>query len=110
MERWRLRLFLDAGAGVCLWSQDEATKERFGYAVDHRELGLAPEVVEAIDRLIADYDASIDWNDPAASDPDGFGPTLSGYEAGAPFRERTRDLAGRLAQLLGPEFALDCDF
>ena len=109
MARWRLRLFLDAGAGVCLWSQDEATKARFGYAVDHRELGLAPDAAEAIDRLLADYDASIDWDDPGATAPDGFGPTVFGHEADAPFSERARDLAVRLRRALGPDFNLECD-
>lgn len=109
MACWRLRLFLDAGAGVCLWSEDEATKARFGYAVDHRDLGLAPDVVEAIDRLITDYDASIDWDDPGAAARAGPGATTTGHEAGAPFSERIRDLVLRLGQALGPDFDLACD-
>lgn len=100
MARWRLRLFLDAGAGVCLWSQDEATRARFGYAVDHRELGLAPEVVDAVDRLIADHDASVDWHNPGAAGPGG---------AGAPLVERALELVTRIRQALGPDFDLACD-
>ena len=39
--RWDgVRFFFDAGSGVCLWAQDEATKQRFGYAVQLDDLDL----------------------------------------------------------------------
>ncbi len=107
---WRLRLFLDAGAGVCLWSQDEATKARFGYPVDHQTLALTAGLLDALDQLIVDYDATINWDDPGASDPDGFGPAVFGFEPDAPFRERIQDLALRLREALGPDFEVSCDF
>jgi hypothetical protein len=92
----RLRLFLDPGAGVCLWAADEATRARFGYAVDHRRLGLPDELVHALDALIADCDASLNWDDPG-------GPP----RAPVPAPERLTDLAAQIVAALGCEVAAD---
>lgn len=96
-EAWRFRMFLDAGAGVCLWAANDAARSRFGYAVDHRRLGLPHDLCEALDQLMAGHDASIDWDDPGAVAP----------EDTASANRRLRDLAAMVAAALGPRHTVE---
>jgi hypothetical protein len=109
MAFYHLRLFLDAGAGVCLWSQDAAGKARFGYAVETASLGLAADVAEDVLRLIRDHDEGFNWNDPGVAD-DESARTAFGYEADAPFRDRVLALLPRLRAALGPDFEIESSF
>lgn len=102
----RLRFFLDAGSGVCLWAQDDAAKARFGYAVDLDDLKLPRDLAADLMHLMADYDATIDWNDPGNQD---ISPTVFGYEADAPMRDRVAALLPRLRAAL-PGFEIESDF
>ena len=72
---YRLRYFFDAGSGVCLWAGDAATEARYGYAVELDALPLSDETRGALGRLIAAFDRSIEWADPAGTDPRGAGET-----------------------------------
>lgn len=92
-----LRFFFDPGAGVCLWAGNEAANERFGYAVESDELPLAPETREAVDRLMARFDESVDWNDPMAPSPWSRTEELE-------FAEAARDVLARVRRDLGQEF------
>ena len=105
----RLRFFFDAGSGMCLWAQDEATKQRFGYAVQLDDLDLPPDLRADLVQLIVDYDATIDWNNPGGSSDIDTGPISLGYETDAPFRDRGQALLHRLRPALGPEFIIECD-
>ncbi len=105
----RFRFFLDAGAGVCLWAQDDAARARFGYAVALDDLPLPRDLVVDLMNLMADYDASIDWNDPGRTERD-TGPTAFGYEQDAPFRERVLALLTRLRAALESGFEIESDF
>lgn len=104
----RLRFFLDAGAGVCLWAQNDAMKARFGYPVELDDLPLPRDLVADLMHLMADYDASIDWDDPGQAERDA-GPTTFGHEPDAPFRERILALLPRLRAAL-PGFIIESDF
>ena len=64
-----LRYFFDAGSGICLWSGDEATRRRHGVAVSPDQLPLSEATRREINRLVAWYDTSIDWGDPAGPSP-----------------------------------------
>lgn len=103
---YELRFFFDAGAGVCLWSQNDAARGRFGYAVELDELGLPSDVMAELDGLMADYDATIDWGDAGLS----MGPVAFGYEDDAPFKARVRDVLPKLRAALGTEFVVTSDF
>lgn len=106
----RLRFFFDAGSGVCLWAHDAETKERFGYAVELDDLNLPPVLRTEIAQLIADYDATIDWDDPGRTAEPDPGAISFGYEAGAPLRDRVIDLLPRLRAALGPAFKIESDY
>lgn len=103
---FELRFFFDAGAGVCLWSQNGAARERFGYAVELDELNLPATLEAEIGQLMQDYDATIDWGDAGLS----MGPTAFGYEHDAPFKARVREMLPRLRTALGPGFEVASDF
>ena len=105
----RLRFFLDAGSGVCLWAHDDAARKKFGYAVELDDVPLPRDLVADLMHLMADYDATIDWNDPANTGSDGT-PTAFGYEADAPFRDRITALLVRVRAALGPQFEIESDF
>jgi hypothetical protein len=110
MAGYHLRLFLDAGAGVCLFSQDDMTKARFGYSVELDELVLPRDLLTDLMALMADYDATIDWSDPAGAAGLDGGPVVFGYEEGAPFKDRVRELLPRLRAALGSDFQIESDF
>lgn len=106
----RLRFFFDAGAGVCLWAQDEAARSRFGYSVELGELGLPGELQSALEQLMADYDATIDWDDPGRTGDLDTGPTAFGYEADAPLGGRVREILPRLRAAMGPGFEIESSY
>lgn len=106
----RLRFFFDAGAGVCLWSQDQAAQDRLGYAVDLLDLDLPAELKAEIETLMADYDATIDWSNPGRGAERDSGATRFGFEEDAPFRDRVVAMLPRLRVALGPGFVIESDY
>jgi hypothetical protein len=65
MENYRLRYFFDPGSGICLWSENDLASDRFGYAVELDDLYLTASVRMRAEELIARFDTSIDWTNPA---------------------------------------------
>ena len=108
--RYRLRFFLEAGAGVCLWAQNDAAKSRFGYPVELDEVALPRNLTADLMHLMADYDATIDWDNPGAAGQADTGPTAFGHEPDAPFRERVRAILPRLRAALGPEYEIESGY
>jgi hypothetical protein len=67
--RYRLRYRFDHGAGCCLWGDDTATTERFGYAVEPENLPLSPATVARIAEVIAWHETSLNWAYPPDPGP-----------------------------------------
>lgn len=65
----QFRYFFDPGAGTCLWSANDRARARFGYPAVLADLCLPPEVASHADELIARFDTSIDWSNPAGPSP-----------------------------------------
>lgn len=65
---YQLRLEFDAGSGVCLWAQNEATRARYGYAVDHWQLPLSENTRRWLNYVVAWFDTSLDWSAPSDMD------------------------------------------
>jgi hypothetical protein len=65
----RLRNFFDPGGGICLWSANDAARERFGYPVEARSLPLTENTWRRVAYLCAWYDTSIDWRYPPHASP-----------------------------------------
>lgn len=95
--RYRLRYFFDAGSGVCLWSGNEAARAEYGMAITLEQLPLSPETRHEMERLVAWYDMSLNWNDPA-------GPTPWSPEEGARFNRAARALLQQLHTQLGSAY------
>ena len=65
----RLRYFFDPGAGICLWAADDEARAQFGYPVELEQLNLSQDTIAFGNRLIASFDGSINWSDPAGPSP-----------------------------------------
>ncbi len=65
MALYELRYFFDAGSGVCLWAANYQARGQFGYPIAGATLGLPESLVRQADELIEQYDAALDWDDPA---------------------------------------------
>ncbi|MFZ6846546.1 hypothetical protein [Undibacterium sp. RuTC16W] len=63
-----VRYFFDPGSGICLWAKNEATREKFGYPIDHWTLPLPENTKRALQYLVAWFDTSLDWDAPSDSD------------------------------------------
>ncbi len=95
---YRLRYVFDYGGG-CLWGDNEAAKDRFGYAIDPIALPLSPETVAHIAQVSAWYDTSLNWEYPP--DP---GPWRQ--EECARFTMAARTLHTDIARALGLTFVV----
>jgi hypothetical protein len=96
---FRFRFFFDTGSGVCLWSDNDATRERFGYPVDLEQMPLPQTIRRRGSFLIAWYDTFMDWeNSPAAS-------RWWPREESA-FKAAVQELLVLLREHLGPDFVL----
>jgi hypothetical protein len=50
--KYEIRYFFDPGSGVCLWAKNAAAREKFGYPIDHRNLGLSENTKSWLQHLI----------------------------------------------------------
>lgn len=96
---YRLRYSFDAGSGICLWSDNDAAREKFGDPVDLVDLPLPATVRRRGDFLMAWHDTFVNWDNPGAPSP------WQTRESGA-FKLAARDFVGLLRQNLGPDFEL----
>ena len=69
MQPNRARFFFDWGSGLCLWAVNDATRGRYGYPIDHHDLGLPADLVDEIDRLEAWRNTALNWNYPPDPGP-----------------------------------------
>jgi hypothetical protein len=67
--KFELRFFFDAGARTCVWAQNDAAHDQFGYAIDCAQLPISPELAADLEALTVEYDLSIDWDNPAGDSP-----------------------------------------
>jgi hypothetical protein len=99
MEIYKLRFSFDPDSGICLWSENELARDRFGYPVELDSLEIAPSVKRLAEELIARFDTSLDWSDPA-------GPSQwSGVER-EHFWADAADLLRSLQECLGAGFEI----
>lgn len=69
MGTYKFRYFFDAGSGICLWSGNLATNEKYTYAVELNKLGLNENIIRKANYLMAWYDTSIDWDSSSKLSP-----------------------------------------
>lgn len=110
LATYRMRFFFEYGGGGCLWCDNDAAFERYGFgSVDADIYGLdgkisrkaSLEFVNPIRQKIDDfnilYDKSLNWNDPG-------GDSLWDDEEWKTFYAQTRALCKEISVFLGDEF------
>ena len=96
---YRLRFYFDTGSNICLWSDNDAARERFDYPVELRELPLPQTIRLRGYFLIAWFDTFMDWDN--APEPSRWWP-----REGAAFNLASQELLTLLREHLGPDFEL----
>jgi hypothetical protein len=94
---YRVRFSFDAGAGICLWAANDATRERYGYAIDAASLPIPESLGQRLVALIADYDSSVNWDYPP--DPGPWDPPRESQ-----FQEHATQVLALLRETLGAEY------
>jgi len=63
------RFFCDPGSGVCLWAADPGTVAAFDYPIETARLPVSDNLRFLLEALIATFDTSLDWDNPAGPSP-----------------------------------------
>lgn len=64
-----IRFFFDAGSGTALWAASAEGWERWGCAIDLRQLPISQALRDDLTSLIAQYDTSLNWDYPLDPGP-----------------------------------------
>jgi hypothetical protein len=94
---YRLRYFFDLGSGICLWSANDAARERFGYPVELRDLPLPETIRRRSYFVLAWYDTFMDWEQ--SPEPSRWWPREE-----AAFNAAAQELLVLFREHLGPAF------
>ena len=63
---YKLKFMFDWCSGVCLWSTNKASEDKFGgYPVSTAVLPVSQALKEELDRLIVLHDKALNWADPS---------------------------------------------
>ena len=94
MANYLFRYFFDAGSGVCLWSANDAAREKFDYPVTLQSLALPENLLREALHIVTWNDTSLDW---------GYPPNPSPWsdEERARFNDASQCLLSNLRQQLG---------
>ena len=99
MPRYRARYFFDWGSGVCLWSDNDTTRAKFGYPIESSALDVSDELRAKLDAVIALQLGQLDEADPGGPSP------WSDSELRS-FRRESRELLDQLRRELGDEWII----
>jgi len=65
MAIYKMRFMFDWGSGVCLWSANQATEEKFGdYPIFASQLSISDELKNELEHLIKLHDEALNWDEP----------------------------------------------
>lgn len=95
---YTLRFFFDYD-GTCLWADNDAARERFGYAVDLSDLPLPDALRADLEQACRRFDTRLNWDDPA-------GPLRWSEQESRQFNLQTDELLSRLRDALGSSFVV----
>lgn len=85
--------------GHCLWSANDKSREKFGYAVDNRCLPVSHSLFEELNSMEREFRSYLNWEDPS-------GPSTWTTEHKADFCIRADKLYQKLVAELGVEFEI----
>jgi len=100
----QIRVFFDAGSGICLWAGNEAARNKYrDYPIPQTKLPISVALQSRIGKLIERYDTSIDWDYP----PD---PTPWTDEECRDFNEAAQEMVTQLADELAHDHEILNEF
>ena len=98
MAKYLLLFWFEHG-GICIWGKNEATKEKYGYAIESNELPLSKELINILDNLELSYARSLNWASPLE-------PAPWTKDERDMFRKEANEAYDRLIKELGPDFEI----
>jgi len=100
MAAYKLQYWFEWG-GTCLWSANEAARERYGYAVDEQELPISGNLKRYLAYLQAYYQTQLDWDRAPAPSP------WWTAEDTRIFRQKAQFAYRQLRQELGEDYEIE---
>lgn len=66
MATYKMRFMFDWGSGVCLWSVNQATEEKFSdYPILTSRLPISDKLKNELEYLIELHDEALNWDEPS---------------------------------------------
>jgi len=96
---YRFRFFFDTGSGICLWCDNDAARERFGYPVELGDLPLPETIRRRCYFVIAWYDTFMNWERSPES-------SIWWPREEATFNAAAQELLALLRESLQPDFEI----
>lgn len=100
-RRYKLKFLFDWGSGVCLWSANKNSEERFGdYPIPTNVLPVSQELRDELEHLIAWHDEALNWDNPG-------GPLLWDERKIQEFMAAAKDKYIMLCHELGEDYEIE---
>lgn len=96
MKKYVLKFWYEFG-GVCIWGENKAAKNKYGYAIGPEDLPLSKELVDKINQMQYEFATIIDWDDPRK-------PTEWTHEHLDDFLRRSNEIYEELKKELGSKY------
>ena len=100
MAQYEMKYMFDWGSGTCVWSTNDAARDKYDYPVNIEELPISSALKEKLDYIIYKHDEALNWDDPA-------GDLLWSDEEIEQFKTEAKALYLQLKQELGDEYELE---
>ena len=60
-----MKFMFDWGSGTCVWSTNDAARNKYGYFVEISALPISAELSQFLYKLCAEHDKALDWKCPS---------------------------------------------
>lgn len=100
MDKYSLKFMFDWGSGTCLWSTNDAAREKYGYPVDIEQLPISSELAKSLIELADKHDEALDWDCPNND-------LLWNEEQVKLFLQNARRYYERLCEEIGEEYSIE---
>ena len=97
MAKYALKYMYDWGSGICLWSVNDAAREKYDYPIELDSLPLSDNLKNELEYLINKHDEALDWEYPP-------NPLLWSEQEQADFIERAKQAYYRIVMELGDDY------
>jgi len=98
MATYKLNYWFEHGGG-CLWGMNDATQEKYGYAIDIMVLPLSKPIMNQLIELEEEYGTYLDWDNPRE-------PSKWSMQQKLSFLEKAAKMYQLLSNELGSDFEI----